>query len=141
MTRRQCRGSIALAAVVVALLSSRPAGAQVVVPSSPRQHGGFLNSLGVWSGYERINQAKAERRLPRLQEKLRRDAARNDSAAVERDVRRIDDLNYRILVDKWLIRNISLQDPGYYPYPRRLDPISYDAIAQYRLPPRPLGRP
>ena len=42
MSRLQCRGSIAGAAVVVALLSSRPADAQVGVdPGPPRERGGF----------------------------------------------------------------------------------------------------
>jgi hypothetical protein len=101
----------------------------------------MLNNPAAWSWYERVDQAKAERHLPRLHEKLRRDAERNDSAAVGRDLCRIDDLQYRIAVDEWLIRKMSCcQDPGYYPYPRRLDPITYCAIAQYRTPPRPMGR-
>jgi hypothetical protein len=141
MSRLQYRGSIALATIVIALLSLRPAGAQVVVPGPARQHGGFLNNLGSWWWYEPINQAKAERHLSRIQEKLRRDVGRGDSSAVDCDVRRIDDLQYRILVDEWLIRKNCGQDPGYYPYPRRLDPITYNAIAQYRVPPRPIGHP
>ena len=46
MSRLQCRGSIARAAVVVALLSSRPADAQLGVdPGPPREHGGLLNTF------------------------------------------------------------------------------------------------
>jgi hypothetical protein len=122
MSRLQCQGSIALTAVVVALLSSRPADAQVVVdPGPPRQPVGLLNSLvtGVW--YDVVNQAKAEHRLPHLQAKLSRDAERGDLAAVDCDVRRIDKLKYRIAVDEWLIRKNSLQCTGYYP-------IRFDAL-------------
>jgi hypothetical protein len=140
MSRLQCRGSIGLAAVVVALLSSRPADAQVVVPGSPRQHGGLLRDLTTGAWYDRANQANAERCLQYRQEKLRRDAERGNSVAVDCDVRRIDNLKHRIMVDEWLIRKNSCQEPGYYPYPVRLDPMTYCAIAQYRVPPRPLDR-
>ena len=58
------------------------------------------------------------------------------SAAVGRDVRRIDNLRYRIVVDEWLIRKNSLLDPGCYPYPIRLDPMSCAAIADVRRPPQ-----
>jgi hypothetical protein len=141
MSRLQYRGSISLAAVVVVLLSSRAAEAQVVVPGPPRQHGSLLRDLTTGAWYDRANQANAERRLRYRQEKLRRDAERGDSAAVDCDVRRIDDLKYRIVVDEWLIRKNSCQELGYYPYPVRLDPITYCAIAQYRSPPRPPDRP
>jgi hypothetical protein len=141
MSRLQCRGPIALAAVVVALLSSRPADAQVVVPGPPRQHGGLLRDLNTGAWYDRANQAHAERCLQHRQEKLRRDAERCDSAAVDYDVRRIDNLQHRIVVDEWLIRKNSCQESGYYPHSVRLDPITYCAIAQYRVPPRPLDRP
>jgi hypothetical protein len=33
------------------------------------------------------------------------------------------------VVDEWLIRKNSLCNPGYYPYPLRMDPISCNAIA------------
>jgi hypothetical protein len=136
MSRIQCRGSIAMAAVVVALLSSRPANAQVGFdPGPPREPGGLLNNLVTGVQYDRVNQAKAEWHLQCLQGKLRRDAERNNSAAVDRDVRRIDNLRYRIVVDKWLIRKNSLQDPGWYPYPIRMDAISCAAIADVARPP------
>jgi hypothetical protein len=135
MSRLQCRGSIARAAVVVALLSSRPADAQVIVDPSPTpQPGGLLNDLVTGVQYDIVNQAKAERRLQHVQAKLRRDAERGDSAAVDRDVRRIENYKYRIVVDEWLIRKNSLQDPGYYPYPLRMDAISCEAIALVRRP-------
>ncbi|MDR3635971.1 MAG: hypothetical protein P4L84_19370 [Isosphaeraceae bacterium] len=141
MSRLPYQGSIALTAVVVVLLSSRPAGAQVVVvPSPPRQHGGLLSDLVTGAWYDRANQASAEHHLRWRQEKLNRDAAWGNPAAVNYDVRRIDSLQYRIVVDEWLIRKNSCQELGYYPYPLRLDPISYCAIAQYRIPPRPPGR-
>ena len=135
MSRLQCRGSIALAAVVVALLSSRPADAQVSNdPGPPRQPGGLLNNLVTGVQYDIVNQAKAERRLQYLQAKLRRDAERGHSAAVDRDVRRIENLRYRIVVDEWLIRKNSLCDPGCYPYPLRMDAMSCAAIAQAARP-------
>ena len=140
MSRLQCRGSIARAAVVVvALLSSRPADAQVGTdPGPPREPGGLLNNLVTGVQYDLVNQAKAERRLQHVQAKLRRDAERCNSAAVDRDVRRIDNLKYRIVVDEWLIRKNSLCDPGYYPHPLRLDAMSCTAIA---LAARPVPSP
>ena len=129
MSKLQCRGSIARVAVVVVLLSSRPADAQVGVdPGPPREPGGLLNNLATGVQYDIVNQAKAERRLQHVQAKLRRDAERGNPAAVDRDVRRIDNLRYRIVVDEWLIRKNSLQDPGYYPYPLRMDAMSCAAM-------------
>jgi hypothetical protein len=129
MSRLQCRGSIAGAAVVVALLSSRPAHAQVGVdPGPPREHGGLLNNLITGVEYDILNQAMAEHRLQKLQAKLRHDAERGDSAAVDCDVRRIDNLKYRIVIDEWLIRWNSRQYPDFYPI--RTDAVSRAAIAQ-----------
>jgi hypothetical protein len=132
MSRLQCRGSIALAAVVVALLSSRPAGAQVVVVPGPKQPKGPGHPLitGVW--YDVANQAKAERLLEHLQEKYRRDAERCDPAAVDRDAWWIANVKQRIAVDEWLIRKNSLQDPGCYPM--RIDAVSAAAIADSARP-------
>ena len=104
----------------------------------PREHGGLLNDLVTGVQYDIVNQAKAERHLQNVQEKLRRDAERGDSAAVDRDARRIDSLKYRIVVDEWLIRQNSLQDPGCYPYPLRPDPMSCAAVAEAA---RPAGFP
>ena len=129
MSRLQCRGSIAGAAVVVALLSSRPADAQVGVdPGPPREPGGLLNNVITGVEYDIVNQALAEHRLQKLQAKLRRDAERGDTAAVDRDVRRIDNLKYRIVIDEWLIRWNSRQYPDFYPI--RTDAVSCAAIAQ-----------
>ena len=129
MSRLQCRGSIAGAAVVVALLSSRPADAQVGVdPGPPREPGGLLNDLVTGVEYDIVNQALAEQRLQNLQAKLRRDAERGDMAAVDCDVRRIDNVKYRIAIDEWLIRWNSRQYPGFYPI--RTDAVSCAAIAQ-----------
>ena len=137
MSKLQCRGSIAPAAVVLALLWSSAADAQVgVVPGPPREPGGLLNNLVTGVQYDLVNQAKAERRLQHLQAKLRRDAEGRNSAAVDRDVRRIGNVKYRIVVDEWLIRKNSLLDPGCYPYPIRMDAMSCAAIAQYRRPPQ-----
>ena len=135
MSRHQCRGMIALAAVMVALLSSRPAAAQISNdPGPPREPGGLLNDMLTGVQYDRVNQAKAEWRLSHVRAKLRRDAERGHPAAVDRDAWRIENLKYRIVVDEWLIRKNSLQDPGCYPYPIRLDPISCAALADVRRP-------
>ncbi len=133
MSRLQSRGLIALAAVVVALLSLRTADAQLVDPPNlterPRGVGnGFVT--GVW--YDVLNKAKAEQRLENLQARLRRDAERGNSDAVDRDVLQINRDKYRIVVDEWLIRKNRLCDPGYYPV--RTDAISYAAIAQVSSP-------
>jgi hypothetical protein len=129
MSRLQCRGSIARAAVVVALLSSSPADAQVGVdPGPPRESGCLWNALVTGVQYDIVNQALAERRLQKLQAKLRYDAERGDVAAVDRDVCRIDNVKYRIVIDEWLIRWNSLQNPGFYPI--RTNAVSRAAIAQ-----------
>jgi hypothetical protein len=135
MSKLQCRGSIALAAVAVALLWSRAADAQIGFdPGPPREPGGLCNNLLTGVQYDLVNQAKAEWRLQHVQAKLRRDAERGNSAAVDRDVRRIDNLRYRIVVDEWLIRKNMLCDPGYYPHPLRMDAASCAAIAQAARP-------
>jgi len=135
MSRLPCRGSIAGAVVVIALFSSRPADAQVGVdPGPPREPGGLLNALITGAQYDIVNQALAERRLQYLQAKLRRDAGRGDTAAVDRDVCRIDNVTYRIAIDEWLVRWNSRQNPGFYPI--RTDAVSCAAIAQAASPTR-----
>jgi hypothetical protein len=129
MSRLQCRGSIAGAAVVIALLSSRAAEAQVGVdPGPPREHGGLVNDLVSGVKYDIVNKELAEHRLQKLQAKLRRDAERGDMAAVDHDARRIDNVKYRIVMDEWLIRWNLRQYPDFYPI--RTDPVSRVAIAQ-----------
>ncbi len=129
MFRLQWRGSIVGAAVVVALFLSRPAAAQVGVdPGPPRERGGFLHAVVTGVEYDVVNQALAERRLQCLQAKLRRDAERGDIAAVDCDVRRIDNVKYRIVIDEWLIRWNSREYPCFYPI--RTDAVSAAAIAQ-----------
>jgi hypothetical protein len=129
MSRLQCRGSIAGAAIVVALLSSRPADAQVGVdPGPPREPGGLLNNLVTGVHYDIVNHALAERRLQHLQAKLSRDAERGNMAAVDHDARRIEHVKCRIAIHEWLIRWNSLQDPCFYPI--RTDAMSCAAIAQ-----------
>jgi len=116
-------------AVVVALLSSRPAEAQISTdPGPPREPGGLVNNLATGVQYDLVNQALAERRLQKVQAKLRRDAELGDTAAVERDLCRINDVKYRIVMDEWLIRWNSRQYPDFYPI--RTDPVSAAAIAQ-----------
>jgi hypothetical protein len=125
---------------MVALLSSTPADAQVGVdPGPPREHTCLLNNLVTGVEYGIVNQALAEHRLQKVQAKLRRDAERGDMACVDCDVRRIDNLRYRIVIDEWLIRWNSLQYPDFYPI--RTDPESRAAIAQATHPtPAPFAR-
>ncbi len=140
MSRLQCRGSIALAAVVVALLSSRPADAQVGVdPGPPREPGCLWRALVTGVQYDILNQELAERRLQKLQAKLCYDAERGDVAAVDRDSCRIDNVKYRIVIDEWLIRWNSLQYPCFYPI--RTNCVSRAAIAQATHPFQPLYPP
>ena len=140
MSRLQCRGSIAGAVVVVALLSSRPAAAQVGVdPGPPREHPDALNTMITGAEYDIVNEAMAEQRLQHLQAKLRRDAERGDMAAVDCDVRRIDNVKYRIAIHEWLIRWNLRQYPDFYPI--RTDAVSCAAIAQATHPtPSPYPR-
>jgi hypothetical protein len=129
MSRLQYRGSIAGAVVVVALLSPRPADAQIGVdPGPPREPGGLCNNLVTGAEYDIVNVALAEHRLQKLQAKLRGDAERGDMAAVECDVRRIDNVMYRIAIHEWLIRWNSRQYLDFYPI--RTDAVSRAAIAQ-----------
>ena len=51
---------------------------------------------------------------------------------MDRDVRRIDNLKYRIVIDEWLIRWNSRQYPGFYPI--RTDPCR--SPPSLRPPPR-----
>ncbi len=129
MSRHQCRGSIVGAAVLVALLSSRPADAQVGIdPGPPREPGGLCNKLatGVW--YDVVNQKLAVHHLEHLEAKLRSNAERGDTTPSGFHLRQIDNLKYRITIDEWLIRWNSLHYPDFYPI--RTDPVSCAAIAQ-----------
>jgi hypothetical protein len=131
MPNLQCRGPIALAAVVVALLWSRPTAAQVGPPTG---HGGLWHNVVTGAYVEIVDQAKAEQRLEHLEAKLRRDAARGNAATAEHDARRIAKTRFRIGVDEWLIRYNSCQQLGPYPDPICLDPQTREAIGQYRRP-------
>lgn len=116
MSTLQSRSSIALTAVVVVLLTSRAADAQVFIDQGPpRQPVGLWQSLvtGVWR--DAADEAHAEHRLQHLQAKLTRDNEQGNVEAVNHDLRRIDNVRYRIAVDDWLIRKNSLQCTGYYP--------------------------
>ena len=128
--------SIASAAVLVALFSPKSVDAQGFNASgTTQQSGGFLNGYITGVQYDVVNKAVAEQRLECRQAKLRHDSDRGHTAAVNHDVRRIDNLRYRIAVDGWLIRMNSLQDPGFYPM--RTDPISRAAIADAARPASP----
>ena len=140
MSRIQYRGVIVGGAVLVALILSTPAAGQTVGNiGSNREPGGLLNDLATGVQYDRSNLAKAEHRLRFLEAKLRRDTGRGRSAAVDRDVRRIENDRYRIAVDEWLIRQNSLVDPGLYPI--QTDDVSLAAMTQAARPPQTLDVP
>jgi hypothetical protein len=130
MFRLQCRGSIAGAAVVVALLSSRPVDAQVigVDPGPPREHRTLCRDVITGAEYDVLNVALAEHRFENLQAKLRRDAELGDMAAVDHDLHRIENVKYRIAIHTWLVRWNSREYPCFYPI--RTDEVSCAAIAQ-----------
>jgi hypothetical protein len=131
------RNLIARAAVVVALLSSRPTDGQVVVAPGPALHaGGLLNaySPGVRIWPEVVGLAKAERHLQYFQAKYRSDAERGDLAAVDRDICRIDNARYRISINEWLIQKNLNQEPCFYPHPIPIDCVSRAAIADAARP-------
>ena len=140
MSRRQCRGSIAGAVVLVALLSSRPAHAQIGVdPGPPREPTCCLNRVIIGAEYDIVNKAMARHRLDYLQAKLRRHAEQGNMTAADCDARRIDKVEYRIVIDEWLIRWNMRQYPDFYPI--RTDPVSCAAIAQATHPtPSPYPR-
>jgi hypothetical protein len=129
MSRLQCRGSIARAAVVIAVLSSRPAEAQVGVdPGPPREHAGLLKTLANGAYFDKANLALAEHRLEHLQAKLRHHAEQGNTAAVGRDVCHIENTQYCMAIHEWLYLWNMRQYPGFYPV--RTDAISLAAIAQ-----------
>ena len=142
MSKRRCRRVVALVAVVVGLLGARPAVGQVALgPVDPPERGGLLNNMAAGRQYDIMNQAHAEKQLDHVQARLRRDVERCNAAGAERATRRIQSLRYRIVVDRWLIRQNSLVNPGCYPYPLREHPISAAAIAPVPPPAdRPLSR-
>ena len=106
---------------------------------APRTRQACCNDLITGAEYDIVNQALAEHRLQKLQAKLRSDAERGDMAAVDCDVRRIDNVMYRIAIDEWLIRWNSRHYPCFYPI--RTDAVSCAAIAQATHPtPSPYPR-
>lgn len=132
MSRLQCRGSIVYVAFVLALFTSRAADAQVVVVPGPRQPLHMPNPWVTGAYYDIGDKKLAEHHLRKLQAKLQRNGDRGDSASVDRDLRRIQELKFRITVDEWLIRKNLNQDPGYYPL--RIDETSLSAITDMRRP-------
>src|SRR4051812_11624960 len=78
MSNLQSRGSIALAAVAIALLWSRPAAAQV---GPSHGHGNVRDNVVTGAYIDIIDRANAERRLEHLEVKLRRDAGEGNAAA------------------------------------------------------------
>jgi hypothetical protein len=132
MSKLHCRVSIAVA-FVAALSWSQAADAQVY-PLQPLEPGGLVNNLATGVAYDSANQAMAVHRLHHLQSKLGRHVASGHVAAADHDARRISSTRYRIVVDEWLIRKNMGCNPGYYPYPLCMDPITSCAIAQYHRP-------
>jgi hypothetical protein len=133
MSKLRFRVSIVQAAVAIALLWSSGAAAQVY-PAQAVERGGLVNNIATGVHYDIANQRMAERRLNFLQAKLNHHAASGQSAAADRDVHMMRNMRYRIVVDEWLIRKNMGLDPGCYPYPLCMDPITYNAIAQYHQP-------
>ena len=130
------RRSIVLAAALVALLSPRAADAQAVLAPSPNYPTGGLAKIYTPRLLpELANQKKAVRRLPIAQERLRRDTQLGDTAAVHRDMHRIDMLRYRISLDEWLILKNSNFEPCFYPHPIPIDAMSCAAVADAARPP------
>ncbi len=115
---------------MVALLSSRPADAQVVGvdPRPPREHRTLSRDVITGAEYDVLNVALAEHRFQNLQAKLRRDAELGDMAAVDHDLHRIENVKYRIAIHEWLVRWNSREYPCFYPI--RTDEVSCAAIAQ-----------
>ena len=134
MSKLQFRGSIAGAAIMIALFSSSSADAQVSESSPTGQPDDLYTRVITGVQYEIVNQAKAQQRLVRLQEKLQRDRQGGNPAAVDRDVLWLDRTRYRMAVNCWLIRKNSLLDPGYYPI--RTDEMSAFYINQVASPPQ-----
>jgi hypothetical protein len=126
---------IAGAVIVVALLSSKAADAQIIHPGPPGDHWSWWDTCVPGVHYDIANQAMAEHRLHHLQAKLRRDVERGDTAAADRDAHRIDMVKYRIAIDEWLIRWNRLQDPCFTPL--LTDATSRAAIAQAASPAPP----
>ncbi len=133
MSRLQCRGSIAGVALVVALLSSRPAAAQVGVnPGPPRESQGVVRGLVTGVTYDVVNMELAEKKLLRLEAKYRRDAERGHEGALKHDVRHIENTRYRIAIEDWVIHWNRLQYPPFYAI--RNDSVSTAAIIQAACP-------
>jgi hypothetical protein len=133
MSAFHCRGSIIGTAVVIALLSSRPAAAQIGVdPGPPRERRSLCRDIITGAEYDVVNVELAQHRLRCYQEKLMRDSELGDMAAVNDDLRRIGNVRYRIAIHEWLILWNSRQYPCFYPI--RTDECSLEAIAQAATP-------
>ncbi len=121
-----------LAGFAAALLWTTPASAQRYKPPGETWTG--LTPLTSGAFQEMGNQARAEHLLSHREQKLTRHAAQGNPVAVERDLDRINHLRFRISVDQWLIQKHLCDNPGRYPYPVHLDPLSCAVIGQYRRP-------
>ena len=133
MSRTLCRGLIATAAILVAMLASQPARAQVPCrPGYPCEPGGFYNNTITGVQYDLMNQAHAAKQLRHVESKLSRSAAQHPAAAA-RDVRRIARLEHRMMVNDWLIRYNSCQELTPYPHSLCLDPITAAVLSRPSL--------
>jgi hypothetical protein len=141
MSSLQCRGSLARASFMVAMLASMVADTQAVAQGPAPKRGVWMDDWlhvletgYIGYKYDIVNQALAEKHVQKLQAKLARDTEGGDKAAADRDAYRINNLKYRIVVDEWLIRKNCLMDPGPYPRALRLDHITCAAIADAARP-------
>jgi hypothetical protein len=134
MSRTHCRGGIAIAAILVALITARSAEAQHTCPPGA-PCGNFCDNT--WTGvrYDLMNQAHAAKHLRHAESKLRRDAGQQNSAAVDHDLYRIANLDHRMRVNDWLIRYNSCQELIPYPHRVCLDPFTSAAISNASRPP------
>ena len=136
MSTIQCRLVIAAAVAMFAMATASPAHAQFIADPAQRRFGqpSFPNN-GSGRNYDIANQAMAEHKLGASQARRQRFLERGNTAGADREAWKSYNYQYRIAVDEWLIRKNSGCDPGRYPYPVTLDPMSCAVIGQYRRPP------
>ncbi len=121
-----------------ALIKTRPR-ANRRRPGPPREHPGCVNAVITGAEYDIVNVKLAQKRLHHLQAQLRADAEQGDMVAVDHDIHKIDNVNYRIAIHEWLILWNLRQYPCFYPI--RTDEVSCAAIAQATHPiPSPYPR-
>lgn len=136
MSTIRSRMLIAGAIAALATAAASPAKAQFIGDPAQRRFGQpSAPNFATGRQYDIANQAMAEHKLGASQARLQRHLERGNTAAADREAWRSENFRYRIAVDEWLIRKNSMCDPGRYPYPVQLDPLSCAVIGQYRRPP------